>query len=500
MPVRFSQGANSLRTATNTLLHGSGTASLSVWLRINAVNATTNTINLWTKQFNSVFQVIRPNTQTSRITIQWLGVNGNPGGSSTLTVTVAYHLAMTWVGGTQVFWVNGTQVATGTFAGALTNPGAARYLQLGAGNAAQTDLDFTLDDPALWDGYALTAADVVALRDRTSDPTTITPASLVWFAGLEGTAGVSCVAGDAGLVNQGTAGTGQNLATVSSPAPIYDGTPLVYSPPTVIKTAAVAPSGKLAGWVFQDLTNAPANLTAINNAPTVRLNGGSPQALSGPVWGSAGPAQPWLLYPLPFTAGPGDVVTFSAPLGWLTSAAGTIAASTDAPPTNKVNGSLLPTFTPGGKAMGAGYNLQRLRYYLPVPCYANVFKLAGAWAANFGSFTLDADGYLATMTGTCYAIVSLCDVGGVPGYPALPAGVWTLKDDGNGTAALGVVGAYAGQASVALLTNNFTGTTDNTSTYNVTRVSGAYFPAVQLNVTALGTTGVKNIRVYPPGV
>ncbi len=189
-------------------------------------------------------------------------------------------------------------------------------------------------------------------------------------------------------------------------------------------------------------------------------------------------------------------MTWSAAAGWVTTAAGTIDAASNLPLTNKVGGSLLPTFVPGVKAMPAGYNVVGIRYYQPVPYYSNVMKHAGNWQSVAGSptFTVGSDGYLTALAGgSVGAIVSLTDVG-PDGYPGLPEGVYTLQWDGNGILILD----GRGTPTVTQLSSNLTGTINNTRTYNVTR-AGTYNLSLRATMSSFGTTGCTNIRIWPPG-
>src|SRR5262249_7888546 len=156
-------------------------------------------------------------------------------------------------------------------------------------------LNIEVEDFALWHGYALTQADALALRDRTSTPAQV-GAGLAWWVSLDGAAGATVTNGDAGLANQGSTGAADNLTGATSTT-TYSGSPLVYVTPSRLRAALLMPSGKAAGFVFEDVTGAIQNVQSINGTPTVRRNGGSAQSLVNPIWGLSGTtAQPWILW------------------------------------------------------------------------------------------------------------------------------------------------------------------------------------------------------------
>ncbi len=501
MPVRYALGADALIAPSGQYLAGASSAGLSCWIRVNAASASINTVYGFYFAFAQVFYLQRPNGQTNKVNIGWVGANGNISVTQqTLTIGIDYQLTMSWTGGAQAIYLNAAPIRTGTVAGGMVT-NASGTLQIGNNHPGLNDWDFTLDDFALWNGYAPTQADALALRDRVKTPAQVNAASLIFGLTLDGVAGVKPVVGDAGVVNYGTLGSGFNVSSVPG-APAYDGTPLVYVPPTVIRLGEVLPSGTQAAFVFQsNPAGTLTNVTAANIAPTVQINGGAPQALTNLVWGSAGTAQPWLLGTLPQAVTASDVVTYATAEGWVTTTAGGISAASGTL-TNQVGGSALPAFTPGGKSMRAGYNVEPPLYYNALSLYANLARQAGNWLVNFGGTpTLNSLGYFSSLNGADVStILSLANTNG--GCPNAPPGVYTLLWDGDGVYDLR--DGSGGSAPVTLLTSTLTGTVDNRRTYQVSRVAGQFYLFLNLHTNTLGTTATAttnpNIRIYGPGV
>ncbi len=90
--------------------------------------------------------------------------------------------------------------------------------------------------------------------------------------------------------------------------------------PTVrIASARVGPSGKTLFIALQDVDGAATALRSIAAHPSIRVSGGAPIALSGPIWGTS---SPYVLYPVAPKIAPGTALTMDAPSSWATTAAG----------------------------------------------------------------------------------------------------------------------------------------------------------------------------------
>ena len=121
----------------------------------------------------------------------------------------------------------------------------------------------TIDEPTLWVGYALTAADVGTLRDRAAVPSTISPAAIALRWTLAGPDGATAAPGGAGLVDGSTSHL--DLTSVIGGAPSYQSGTLTYSLLDQGCTAMVAPSGQGILFKFHDAATNPLYLTNVVN-------------------------------------------------------------------------------------------------------------------------------------------------------------------------------------------------------------------------------------------
>ena len=212
-------GSQLLQTVPSPLLTGASTVSLSIWVRINSGSNFTDLdgVQLFGDGGGKLAVGL---SAVGRLQASWSAndgsVNHASSWSQSLIPGVNYHLAATWQGGAQRYYLNGLLVGSDAQPGVLGKLGdAATYpFRLGSDVAG---VDVTLDEPTLWVGYALTAADVGKLRDRVADPSTISPASIALRWTLAGPDGVAAAPGDAGLVDGST--TGLSLTSVVGACP-----------------------------------------------------------------------------------------------------------------------------------------------------------------------------------------------------------------------------------------------------------------------------------------
>jgi hypothetical protein len=218
---------------------------------------------------------------------------------------------------------------------------------------------------------------------------------------------------------------------------------------TVLTFAYVTRSGELVAFVMGDGSGNQTAITAINANPAVTVNGQAVQLL-GPFWDRANHSDPFLFYKLPSVLKPTDVVTVSAPAGWVTTAAG------PAPATSGRIGNYTAKFEPplfgmlpfdylprGPTSLQVGFNRgmwSNLSPFAPGFVGRNWFK-RGGWQGGIGSFT--SDGRPATITsgnGNTSIAITSGQANNVDGshYPSL-SGVWSfVADETNPAAAMRV--------------------------------------------------------------
>ena len=256
-------GSQLLQTVPSTLLAGASTVSLSIWVRVNSGSDFTNSngVQLFGDGGGKLAVGL---SAAGRLQASW---SANDGGadhasswSQSLIPGVNYHLAATWQDGAQRYYVNGLLVGSDAQHGVLGKLGdsATHPFRLGSDVAG---VDVTLDEPTLWVGYALTAADVGTLRDRVAAPSTISPASIALRWTLAGPDGATAAPGDAGLVDGSTSRL--DLTSVIGGAPSYQSGVLTYSLLDRGCTAMVAPSGQGILFKFHDAATNPSNVTNV---------------------------------------------------------------------------------------------------------------------------------------------------------------------------------------------------------------------------------------------
>ena len=214
-------GNQLLQTAPSSLLAGASTASLSLWVCVNPGNsvASANGVEIFGDTGGKLSATL---SGTGSLRLRWSSINGNSSGSSSCALTLApgtsYHLAAVWQGGAQRYYLNGVQVQADTQAGSIGVLGdtALHPYRLGSDSAGT---DVSLDDPTLWVGYALSAQDVLNLRNRTVQPSSIAPSSIALQWSLSGPDGVAVQVGDAGLADASPSGL--NLSSIVGSAPKY---------------------------------------------------------------------------------------------------------------------------------------------------------------------------------------------------------------------------------------------------------------------------------------
>ncbi|QEH38647.1 hypothetical protein OJF2_72530 [Aquisphaera giovannonii] len=337
-------------------------------------------INCTTANSNSVkFNLFASNT------------SGSISGQFSAYPDVVYHVAMSWVSGRQVCYVNGIPIATASVVGNTSTVSQTLYLWTMPAAAPVTLSDFTA-----WNGYALTQADVLALRDGAPPSTVGTSATQVVEFTFAGPTGATPAVGDPGLKNAIPGGVSTSDFTTRfgtwtgaySPQLAY--TPLITA---VVSSATVLTSGTLVRFVFTDVPGALTTFLAPLATPTISVNGADLGALIPVPLDTSANAAAIFRVPGGVRIAPGDVVTYSAPTGWAGTLAGVPGAAVNAPMTNCSGrpssgaDTLAKTFRPG---MNFPWSVTTTT---PFCAFANqAFRMGNM---SSGSGTLAKDGTLA---------------------------------------------------------------------------------------------------------
>jgi hypothetical protein len=352
-----------------------------------------------------------------------------PGGSYTntaidLAVGVPYRIVVTHAQGAQTLYVNGSPTVFGTNAG-NTESGTVPF-GFGGGGGGTTQ-NVTLDDIAVWNGYALTQTDVLSLLFGTATPSTLaTPRTYEWT--LAGTPGNPVVLNTGGLV---CSPSGPDINQVAySGAAAYAASMPAFTVQTSLADAYVATSGKSIGFTYSSLspgnkTGGQSLVSSLVTAPTLYKNGTSVGPLIKPlITGYHG----MILFKMPsgVTASSTDTFAVTAPQGWLLTSDGP-ASSLTGPHTlhNYIGKSavgtdtLTKTFKPGMNISWYGGNSYDACWYA---------KNMRVRASNFSGATCTPDGYPTTLGSS-------------------PSGTYIMQSTGrtslDSTGCPAVVGSYA---------------------------------------------------------
>ena len=197
-----------------------------------------------------------------------------------------YFLAMTWdAGSLSSIWVNdfnGTPIFSVTAAASNWGP---ETIVIGNAFPGSNAVVTQMQDLAISPSYALTAANVLALRNQSMRAIDIDPSFSEWSLG-GGTIGATAALSDAGFLDANARGL--NFSSViqgAMSAAVYEA-PLVYAPPTTV-VPYVTKSGKLTMLFGLDSgSNTPQPVTAIGTTPAINVQfGGSGGFNAIDTWG-----------------------------------------------------------------------------------------------------------------------------------------------------------------------------------------------------------------------
>ena len=272
-----------VQTASNNLLVDQTTCSLAFAICINAIHSPGQSL-IWKNSTQDINVVGGGAT----LTLTMYGTK-NLATSFSVVAGQVYFIVASWSPTIGLIYSQAQVIESVASPG--TTEATNEFFQLGFPAAAASD--FSINQLAIWHGYALSQSDALYLRSGGS-PAAVSPANLKGYWTLSGTYGAnphiaSGSGSDPGFLDQSGNGHHFTSLTGTSTLATYGG-PLVYTPPTLV-TPYISKSGQTA--YFFTLSNAsPAvlqDVQSITANPTVSVQfGGSgapyPVQAQGPYW------------------------------------------------------------------------------------------------------------------------------------------------------------------------------------------------------------------------
>jgi hypothetical protein len=290
-------------------------------------------------------------------------------------------------------------------------------------------------------------------------------------------------------------GTIGSFAT-SNGGPVYTDDVLVYTPPARVRSAYVGESRKTLVFTFESLTAQDTTVSAVASHPAVVLDGGGPVQLGSPapIRGAE-----FVLYPLPFAVPEGSSLSATAAENWVSTAVGPVgplagmAVETGETP-------MFERVDAGPKTMAVGINIRGPEYWSVVPIYTNLAKQAHhgtSTETGTPAFAVDADRYLTSLSGGTVNFLTHASVASGVGSPDrghvnLGAGAITVMWDGPDQ-----VSMVGSRNTLTQTSYTRTQAEDNVRVYQNTRHGYDFASSTR---TILDGPGVRNLRVYGPGV
>ncbi len=256
-------GSQCLATAPTKVLIGATSASVSLWVRLNPGShvSVPGGTQLFGDGAGRVSIVL---DGAGNLHAGWFPDGVLAGGGSSWSRALApgtsHHLAITWQGGLQQYYFDGVLAHATNLPGSLGSASKAAAVPFRLGSDS-SGTDVTLDEPAVWVGYSLSARDAADLSSRAVHPAGIAPASIVARWTLAGPDGLKATVGDPGL--RDASASGLDLATVVGSSPTYQSASLSYSPPGPSSKVDVAPSGTAIAVTALDLQGKPSHIHSL---------------------------------------------------------------------------------------------------------------------------------------------------------------------------------------------------------------------------------------------
>jgi hypothetical protein len=402
MSIRLTGLVNYL-TGNNNLIVNQATCSASFFARVNASVPVGGTMRLFMKQGPNCINAF-VNLGNSIDGAVYPSSGAALSASKTDPNALVYHFALSYQIGTQIWYINGVPALTGTSTFGTQNPTG--KLQLG--NEQSSTGDVEICDLALWNGYALTAMDVLNLMFRNSTPAQISTPATSWWT-LAGTVGNNPAINDAGLTDQMAAGN--NFTTLAGTNTLATYTAHLNFTPLMTTTPILARDGQTVYFLFNENytgLHVPQSVGAVNSNPTIYVNG-TQTSITGPVWRNSVKDTAWVAYQLSSKLQNTDVLTYTASFNWATAGGNPAINATTAPVTNSTGvlepqvgnwsaGLPVAPWNPATKTMPIGMNMNwptSARKYGSYWLMQNLIHRAGN---NFTNTTYNTDGFPTALT------------------------------------------------------------------------------------------------------
>ncbi len=277
-----------VQTAANGLLSDQTTCSLSFFIQFNKIEIPAHpedTPFIMTQQSGggitiggAVYSGDYVSTQISFL------ANGTDavGFDFTFQIGQPYHVVLVWSPTAQTWYINNVVQESQTNSDNTTANTSNHAFQIGLQVSSDTTVDIQISNPAMWNGGALIAADILGLRNRTLTPNQVSiGAPNAWWP-MGGPANANPLVTDIGMLDQ--SGNNSNFsATFGTSTNAFYAGELIYTPPTIV----VPYIGKSGLWAHFFATSAvngiPESITSIASQPTIYVNGNSVSFL-GPLW------------------------------------------------------------------------------------------------------------------------------------------------------------------------------------------------------------------------
>ena len=290
--IQTASGSWLLSTASNSLLVNQTTCSVCFTFCLNSGGASGGNIlgRTGTQGFDIFAQ-----SGTNKMSLWVFNVASNQY-HFTATPGQVYFVALSYTPTASIWYLQAQQVAY------VASPGntEATTDSWFVGWSTATAVDISINQIGIWHGYAMSQADALYIRSGGS-PQAIAPANLAAYWSMSGPFGANPnPSTDAGV--RDATGNGHNFTLAGTSSLTTYGSPLVYSPPTLV-TPYISKSGQTAYFFPLTAAGAIQSVSSIAANPTVQVNFGgssSPQPVQaqGPYWLPGGSSLTYVTYQL----------------------------------------------------------------------------------------------------------------------------------------------------------------------------------------------------------
>jgi hypothetical protein len=483
-------GAKQLATSSNSVLcSGQSQASIAFFFRYDGDPAASNATVICWRQFYSSLYISMSGSAAEKLKASffWVPTSGSsPLSQLQFTVGAVYHIAMTYDQGSQKVWVNASPSSMSPSATGTTQSISRAFLLGGNDYGSNSGCIYTIHGFGIWNGYTLTAQDVIDLRDGTkavADVGATATTRVSWS--LAGATGATPVVGDAGLAN-GVGSTAYNLSSISGSGSVVYSDPLAWVPSVTIAEPIVGTSGKTT-FIFPKniVGGTPAIPTSLDAPLSISVNG-VPRGNLTPIVASG--VHTYAMFSNPVAVSAGDVVRVDAPRGAIFCNSGFTEVATAVTALNRVGKSMV---RPDGHRPDreVGYNLSYFMAGHNSLC--PLLKNRALAAGSFSSVTAKDANAKPTALSQTYSTAQLIEPlpanNGIDstGYPG-PVGLFAVGwDDLGGTS----FALASGDAATTVVTevagynNAGSGGVGKVRVFNVQRAGGSTQVGVNVLLT-----------------